>query len=207
MANNSEHWNRIFASKSDAELGWYEADFTQTLSLLSHVLIDSGKLHGFIAGNGTSALADILSEQTASLVVNDLSKSALEQVQKRLSSHIDVSYHCHNLAAPFRLERSVDLWIDRAALHFLTAADERRIYFDNVIKNVAPGGWLLFAQFSKTGAKRCAGLDVYQYDTQSLQAELGEQFELIEQKDWVFTNPFGQARPYIYCLFRRKAKA
>lgn len=37
MTDLAEHWNQIFASKADKELGWYEGDVRQTLVFLDRI--------------------------------------------------------------------------------------------------------------------------------------------------------------------------
>lgn len=37
MVTPTEHWNAIFSSKADSELGWYEKDVSQTLKFLDRI--------------------------------------------------------------------------------------------------------------------------------------------------------------------------
>lgn len=77
-------------------------------------------------------------------------------------------------------------------------------YFDNLKAAVKKGGYVLLAEFSKHGAKKCAGLDVHQYDQEEMQQRLGEEFQLITAEAFEFINPPGDSRPYIYGLFIRR---
>lgn len=64
------------------------------------------------------------------------------------------------------------------------------------------GGYAIFAEFSKKGATRCAGLDVRRYDIHDLEEKLPS-FELIASEEYTYINPKGDPRPYIYSLFKR----
>ncbi|MCJ8295831.1 MAG: hypothetical protein MJK15_15620, partial [Colwellia sp.] len=98
---------------------------------------------------------------------------------------------------------SVDVWIDRAVLHFLLTEEQINNYFDNLKSTVKCGGYVLLAEFSNTGATHCAGLAVHQYSVDEMQTRLGDKFELIDHKEYIFVNPLQQKRPYIYALFQR----
>jgi len=50
---------------------------------------------------------------------------------------------------------------------------------------------------------RYSGLNIHQYSEEEMQARLGKEFKLIICEDFIFINPFGQERPYIYALFQR----
>jgi len=62
---------------------------------------------------------------------------------------------------------------------------------------------VLLAEFSKTGAPRCAGLDVHRYSADEMSERLGREFVLVESEDYTFVNPAGAPRPYVYALFQR----
>ncbi len=65
------------------------------------------------------------------------------------------------------------------------------------------GGYAIFAEFSKKGATKCAGLDVRRCDVQDLEKNLPA-FELIAAEEYTYINPKGDPRPHIYALFKRK---
>ena len=203
------HWDDIFSAKEDAELGWSEDDCSQTLSFLEHTAISANSTL-FLAGAGTSKLVDELIKTDANLIVNDISAKALETLSQRLNT-TQCQYLQHDLGLPFNnnVNKSidenfaVDVWIDRAVLHFLLTEEQINNYFDNLKSTVKCGGYVLLAEFSNTGATHCAGLAVHQYSVDEMQTRLGDKFELIDSKEYIFVNPFKQERPYIYALFQR----
>ncbi|MCP4179513.1 MAG: methyltransferase type 12, partial [bacterium] len=96
-------------------------------------------------------------------------------------------------------------WLDRAVLHFLTTDKEVEFYVRNVNKAVKIGGYAFFAEFSKTGATKCAGLNVRRYDINDLKRNLPS-FELVKSEEFTYINPVGSERPYVYALFKRIEK-
>jgi hypothetical protein len=97
-----------------------------------------------------------------------------------------------------------EVWIDRAVLHFLLSEPEIGGYFSNLRAVLKPGGYVLLAEFSESGAPRCAGLEVHRYSVNEMARRLGEEFSLVKAEDFVFVSPAGAPRPYVYALFRRQ---
>lgn len=198
------HWNRIYVGKPETELGWYEADAGRTLAFLD--LVPSGPVpRVFLPGAGTSRLVDALASRGMRLILDDVSDEALARLRDRLGAagaeavwlHHDVSRPLPEGLPP------VDLWIDRAVLHFLL--EERAIdgYFANLRGLLRPGGHVLLAEFAETGATRCAGRDVHRYSLDEMARRLGPEFTLVKAEESVFVNPSGAPRPYLHALFRR----
>ncbi len=204
MKSSQAHWDGIFSETEDPELGWYEADATATLELL-HTVPGWDRSTVFLPGAGTSVLIEELLSSGAKLVLNDISREALDKVKERLKDdQAEIVWLCQDIARP--VERSlpaVDIWIDRAVLHFLTDRDDIRGYCENVRTLLKPGGYAIFAEFSETGAPKCAGLTLQRYSVESLSETLGTSFELLSHFDHTYINPEGDPRPYIYALYRR----
>ena len=204
MSSNKEHWNTIFANKSEQQLGWYEDDVSQTLKFIKLANLAEQPIM-FIAGAGTSLLVDELVKSSCHIIANDISHAALEQLAQRVGSD-KVDYFQHNIAQQFDAEFSVDIWLDRAVLHFLLEEEEITTYFNNLKASVKPNGYVLLAEFSKTGAKKCAGLVLHQYSITEMQARLGHDFTLIASEEHTFVSPQDQDKPYIYGLFKRSSE-
>jgi len=202
MTNLTEHWDQIFQNKSGSELGWFEAGFEQTLKFIRQIDLKNDDTV-FVPGAGTSQLVDELHSSGFNLILNDLSAEAIRQTKKRLPDLSKVQSFAADISKPMTTEYPVDLWLDRAVLHFLLEDKQIQGYFDNVKKCVKPGGHVLLAEFAKGGAEKCAGLDLKQYDITEMQNRLGPEFHLVAQEKYTFINPFNQERPYIYGLFKR----
>ena len=61
----------------------------------------------------------------------------------------------------------------------------------------------MFAEFSKTGAPKCAGLTLHRYSIEELSGNLDPSFKLVSDFEYTYINPFGDPRPYIYALYKR----
>ena len=82
MSTSNKHWNAIFSSKSDPELGWHESDTSQTFKFLD--LISRSEITTvFLPGAGTSMLVDELLSRGHQLILNDISDEALAKLKKR----------------------------------------------------------------------------------------------------------------------------
>ena len=201
MASHSEHWDAVFSTGDDQQLGWYEHDVSQTLKFFKHLKLNANS-QLFLAGAGTSNLVDELLKTGSHLILNDISSLALAQLKSRIG---DGNYQMlqHDMGIPLKQVQSVDLWVDRAVLHFLLNESAIIQYFDNLKASVKSGGYVLLAEFSKAGVEECAGLPVHRYSVAEMQIRLGTAFTLIESEDYVFISPQGQERLYVYALFQR----
>lgn len=199
-----EHWNHIFKTTPHQQLGWFENDFNQTLKFINEIDNLASKTV-FIAGAGTTMLVDQLIGLCFKLILNDISGESLSILQNRLgAAHQNIDWVNSDIATPLPVEsNSIDLWIDRAVLHFLT--EERQIYgyFENLKNKLKPSGYAIIAEFSKDGAPKCAGLDLHRYSIEELVERCGHSFKLLRHENYNFINPNGDSRPYIYTLFKK----
>lgn len=196
--DNAAHWDRIFDTTEKRDLGWFEASPSTLLAMLDGV----ESRRAFLAGAGTSGLAAALLPERE-LVINDLSAKAIDLLRAELGDPADVQWICQDIALPLPAElEPVDLWVDRAVLHFLTGEDEIQGYLANLRRLVKPAGHVLLAEFAQDGAVKCAGLPVHRYSLQEMLSRM-EGFELLAHREEVFLNPKGDPRPYLYALFRR----
>ena len=203
MSSTRQHWNRIFATIDDTELGWYEADGSQTRKFLD--LIPLGRPATlFLPGAGTSALVDELLARGHRLILNDISDQALARLAERIGENSRAIWLHHDITQPLPPGLPpVDIWIDRAVLHFLTEETAIDAYFANLRSAVRPGGHVLMAEFSSTGALQCAGLTLHRYSLAEMTERMGSGFDLVAHEEYTFINPSGEPRPYLYTLCRR----
>lgn len=205
MTTPNQHWNAVFSTKTDQELGWYESDASQTIKFLD--LIPENKTATiFLPGAGTSVIVDELLSRGSRLVLNDISEEALNKLKER-TGDIDgqILWLQHDISKPLpdTLPKA-DIWIDRAVLHFLLEEADIQSYFNNLRSTLSPEGHVLLAEFAKNGASKCAGLDLHRYSAEEMTKRLGPAFTLIKQEEYTFINPFGDPRPYVYALYKNK---
>lgn len=205
MKSSSKHWDSIFVNTEDSQLGWYEKTASQTLELLNQIP-EWEKSTIFLPGAGTSILIEELLSKGAKLILNDISIEALNRVKDRLNGAAKgIDWLCQDIAQPIQgTMPDVDIWIDRAVLHFLTDEADIEGYFENVKSTLKADGHAIFAEFSKTGAPKCAGLVLHRYSLEELSGKLGSSFKLVSHFDYAYINPYGDPRPYIYALYKRE---
>jgi ubiquinone/menaquinone biosynthesis C-methylase UbiE len=204
MSTPNQHWNTIFANKTDPELGWYEADVSQTLKFLDPIP-DIGKSTIFLTGAGTSVLVDALLLRCSRIVLNDISDEALKNLEKRIGTNKGkVTWLHHDISKPMPTNIPIaDVWIDRAVLHFLLEEADIQTYFDNLRSCLSTEGYVLLAEFASNGAPKCAGLELHRYSQEELTKRIGTGFTLINAENYTFINPNGDPRPYIYAFYKR----
>lgn len=138
--------------------------------------------------------------------MNDISDEALGQLKKRIGHEQDQLFWLHHdISRPLpKGLPPADIWVDRAVLRFLLDEEQIEGYFRNLLFTLRQGGFVLLAEFSTVGAPKCAGLDLHRYSIEEMTNRLGEEFDLIKHEDYEFINPFGEPRPYVYALYKRK---
>jgi len=199
-----DHWNNIFTKTPQDRLGWYENNSEQTLKFI-HRINNLERKDIFIAGAGTSILIDSLITKCNKLIINDISDEALSIVKNRIGdSTQNIEWINSDISLPLEIEdESIDLWIDRAVLHFLTNEIDMQGYFQNLADKIKLNGHVIIAVFSADGSPKCAGLNLHRYSIEELDEKTGNLFELIKSENYMHINPDGDERPYIYSLFKR----
>ena len=202
-----KHWDSIFASTEDGKLGWHETDTTQTMKFVEPLLRGQTPVI-FLPGAGTSLLVDRLLQHEGRLILNDISGTALKKLEQRIGRSDRLTWLQQDIAKPLPDDLPpVDLWIDRAVLHFLLREEAIDAYFRNLKSVLRPGGHVLLAEFSTRGARKCAGLELHRYSLEEYDRRLGADFERIASEEHNYINPFGEPRPYVYGLYRRQPAA
>lgn len=202
--NRKVHWEQVYMDKSPLEVGWYQAE-----PALSLRLIDSFELPKAAAiidvGGGASLLVDRLHERGfRRLAVLDVSAQALAHAKARLGAKADNIEWLEADVTAFRAPHAYALWHDRAVFHFLTQAADRRRYVEVLKRTLEPGGGLIMATFALDGPLKCSGLEVVRYDAETLSAELGDEFELLEQAAELHITPAHQTQRFSYFRFIRR---
>lgn len=205
--NFEEHWNKAYQKTPTTNLGWYEENPTPSLELIAACNLPKDALI-FNAGAGATTLITKLTEVGyTNIIVNDIAAAALTTLNNNLiiDSKSSVQFIVDDLTNPTALLKlkDIDVWHDRAVLHFFTEKHQQETYFKVLKKVVKLNGYVILAQFNLKGAKKCCGLDVFNYDEKMLQESLGEDFELQKSFNYIYTQPSGNTRAYIYTLFKR----
>jgi 2-polyprenyl-3-methyl-5-hydroxy-6-metoxy-1,4-benzoquinol methylase len=194
------HWETVYGTKSPETVSWYRPHLETSLSLIERA---AGGLAASIidVGGGESTLVDdLLARKYENVTVLDISQTAIDVTKKRLGL---AARRVHFLIADIteeKLERGAyDVWHDRAVFHFLTSPEHRAAYVRNLAHAVRPGGHVIVSTFGTEGPTKCSGLDVNRYDAESLHAQFGVRFRLVESSKELHRTPFNTIQQFLYC--------
>ncbi len=203
-----DHWNAAYGADRIDGLGWYEEYPEHSIQMLERCAPDSDDLILDI-GSGTSTLIpQLLDRGHVNVVAADISDRALSKARDLLGTEKAsiVNWVVDDVLQPTALSRlanQVNVWHDRAVFHFLTDESDRQRYLSTLLRLLTPGGYIVIATFSLNGVDRCSGLPVRKYSAESIAEFLGAGFSLLHSFECTYSTPSGEARPYVYTLFRR----
>ncbi len=204
MTKREQHWQTVYETKNPNAVSWYQADPALSLALIDdlHLAPDAAIVD---VGAGASVLADrLLDRGFTDLTLVDVADAALAHTRDRLGARAaDVKFVTSDVTQ-LDLGRTLDLWHDRAVLHFLTDAEERARYKAVLDAHLKPGGHAIIATFAVGGPDKCSGLPVRQYDAARLMDLLGEGFELVDEHREEHTTPWGSTQAFACFLVRKR---
>ncbi|MEO6526346.1 MAG: class I SAM-dependent methyltransferase [Gemmatimonadaceae bacterium] len=198
-----EHWDRVYRQKPASDVSWYQPEATVSLDLIRRATPD---LQAPIidVGGGASTLVDgLLEAGYRNVTVLDIAGAALAVARQRLGDDASrVTWLDSDvLTAPLALA-GFAVWHDRAVFHFLTDPNDRARYVAKVREAVRPGGHVIVASFAPEGPDRCSGLDVVRYSPDTMHAQFGAGFQLLDSVREEHHTPAGVTQAFVYCLCR-----
>ncbi|MFK5982030.1 MAG: methyltransferase domain-containing protein [Flavobacteriaceae bacterium] len=198
------HWDKAYSNNSEEKLGWFETDLSPMLQLIDKTELSKEAQIINIGAGSTTLIDELLKQGYNNLTASDISEVALKNLENRVGNE-NINFIVDDLLNSEKLSNidPVDLWIDRAVLHFFTEEQDQDTYFNLLKSKIKLNGFVVLAEFNLQGAKKCSGLDVFQYDAKMLQNKLGDGYKLIESFDYTYTMPSGDEREYVYTLFNK----
>ena len=198
-----DHWNRVYTTKSDEEVSWFEPLPTISVQMLKAAGVTPESCVVDVGG-GDSRLVDYLVAQGLDCVaVLDVSGAALDRAKARIGRRAEqLMWIESDVAASWTL-KPMDVWHDRAVFHFLTDANARERYRAHLLEVLKPGGFAIIATFALDGPEKCSGLPVARYSPDALAAALGPALRLIESQAHTHTTPWGTTQSFQYSRFVR----
>ena len=198
-----EHWERVYTAKGGRDLSWFESVPAVSLCMMEAAGL-TPKTCVIDVGGGDSRLVDYLAARGLDcLAVLDVSEAALARAKGRLGARATVpTWIASDVTREWSL-KPMDIWHDRAVFHFLTDASDRADYIRHLRGTLKPTGTAIIATFALDGPERCSGLPVARYSPQTLAAELGDGFRLVESKAHSHNTPGGGSQSFQYSRFAR----
>jgi len=200
---NKNHWEKVFATKAENEVSWFQPYPKTSISFLEmfDLPLDANIID---IGGGDSNFVDTLVEKGfKNIFVLDISENAINRVKKRLGTKAqDVNWIVSDITE-FVPNVQFDFWHDRAAFHFLTSENKINNYVSIAEKAIRPNGYLILGTFSETGPEKCSGLEIKQYSELSMSRRFEPKFERIKCITENHKTPFNTIQSFLFCSFRR----
>lgn len=203
------HWDGVYSKTPVSQLGWYEPQPTPSLELIRDCVLSKQDPILDVGSGASTLIPALLEDGYENITALDISPIALQKARAALEPEkaARVRWLVEDItqpSGPVELSNIV-LWHDRAVFHFLTTEQQRQDYLETLTRVLRPGGYVILAAFAVGGASKCSGLDVQNYDADSLVQFLGSEFNLMQSRSHTYQMPSGDVRPYVYALFQRKS--
>jgi SAM-dependent methyltransferase len=198
-----DHWEHIYQSTSASDVSWYQATPAISLDLIRRVAPDLDTPIIDVGGGASTLVDRLLDDGYRNVTVLDLSDAALAIARKRLgarAAHV-AWIACDVLTGPLPA-KGYGVWHDRAVFHFLTDLRDRARYVTQAHDAVRANGHVIVASFAPDGPTRCSGLDVVRYSPETMHAQFGPAFRLLESVGEEHHTPSGATQAFVYCLCR-----
>lgn len=150
------HWDEVYAGSEIEETGWYEAEPTVSLSLIDHCELAPEEAILDVGAGASSLVGELQDRGFRDLTVLDISANALDRLRTALGEEraARIRFVRADVTDPAALEivPPLQLWHDRAMLHFLTEERDCERYAEAVRAAVAPEGYVILATYALHGA-------------------------------------------------------
>jgi cyclopropane fatty-acyl-phospholipid synthase-like methyltransferase len=201
--NNKEHWEKVFATKKENEVSWFQPIPETSIEIFeSHNLPKDAPI--IDVGSGDSHFIDYLvNKGYRNIYALDISTNALERLKKRLAGNASRVTFISSDILELDTEQTFSYWHDRAVFHFLSTEKQVQSYVSLVKKKVRAGGKMTVATFSESGPQKCSGLEIRQYSDQALNKVFENDFEKIKCINTDHSTPFGTVQNFTFCTFKK----
>lgn len=198
----AEHWEKVWSTDDGSRRSWHQADAGISLRLIRRVASPPAAV--IDVGAGTSHLVDgLLEDGFDRPTVVDVAQSALDHSRRRLGDRQDKVDWVVADVTRLDLHRSFEVWHDRAVLHFLTDASDRRRYVAVVLAHLDHGGHAIIGTFSPNGPTSCSGLDIHRYDVEEIEALFGADLLVVHHETEQHTTPNGVDQEFTWAILKR----
>lgn len=197
------HWEKVYASNDPTRVSWYQPEASASLHLIEAIATDKSSSIIDVGGGASTLVDGLLDAGYGDLTVLDIAPTALSIAQHRLGENASrIKWINSDVLSADLPGAAYKVWHDRAVFHFLTDADDRMRYVSQARHAIQPGGYAIVASFAPEGPERCSGLEVVRYSPESMHAQFGNDFTLIDSFEEEHHTPAGHAQAFVYCLCR-----
>ena len=201
--NRKEHWEKVYSTKELREVSWYQPNPKASLDFIAGFNLPKDASIIDIGG-GDSFLTDRLLESGfTNITVLDISEAAINRARQRLGNRAGMIKWIVSDVTEFTPMDSYDFWHDRATFHFLTTTEEIEKYISIAAKAVKENGKMLIGTFSENGPEQCSGLQVKQYNEETLVSLIRNWFTKIRCIHTDHITPFNSVQNFLFCSFKK----
>jgi len=197
-----QHWETVYETKQPNQVSWTQEVPQTSLELIDslHLPLDASIID---IGGGDSKLVDhLLSLGYSNISVLDISSKSIERAKSRLGEKAKLVNWIVSDINEFQPSMKYKLWHDRATFHFLTQENEVENYIE-LVSECAEN--IIIATFSVDGPHKCSGLEVQQYDENSMKSKFEKVgFNNIECKRFDHITPSNAVQNFIFCAFKNQ---
>lgn len=203
MSERKQHWEKVFTTKQENEVSWYQSKPETSINFfIENKISKEAKI--IDVGGGDSYLIDNLIEMGyENLYLLDISANAIERIKKRLGAKAKNVIFIVSDVLDFQPEITFEVWHDRASFHFLTTKNEISIYQKLVSDSIAPNGFLFLGTFSESGPLKCSGLEITQYSEDKFETIFSSDFGKMNCFQENHQTPFETIQNFIFCTFKK----
>lgn len=197
------HWGNVWNGRDPEETSWYQSRPTTSLELIEAVAPDVSASVLDVGGGASTLVDHLLDAGYEDVTVLDIAPESLERAQDRLGEDAErVTWRVGDVAR-VELDRTWDVWHDRAVFHFLSDPGEKAAYRRQLEAAVPVGGHAVVATFAPGGPRMCSGLPVVRYDAEAIADTLGDAVELVDARRTTHTTPWDAEQRFQYAVLER----
>jgi len=199
------HWDGVYTTQQPQRLSWFQPHLDVSLELIERAGLSRSTRIIDIGAGASTLLDDLLARDVQNPIALDISAAALEVTRDRLRERADrVRWIVSDVTQLDLPPSSIDIWHDRATLHFLIEERDAHKYVEVASRVVAPGGYAVIGGFASDGPEQCSHLPVMRRDPEQIAELFANAFVLLETRRESHTTPGGSLQRFAYALLRRR---
>ena len=202
--NKKQHWENVFATKSETEVSWYQEKPETSLQFFERNNIPKNANILEIGGGDSYLIDNLLEQGYESITLLDISENAIERIKKRLGEKAEKVRFVVSDILDFSSIEKFDVIHDRASFHFLTKEEDIQKYATLLSDILERNGLYFVGTFSESGPLKCSGLEIIQYSKEKFLKIFGNDFSLLNSFEEVHKTPFETTQNFIFCEFQKK---
>lgn len=148
--SSATHWDLLYRGTQPDQVSWFRAHLDTSIELLLNAGLAAGSRVIDIGGGASTLVDDLVERGVRDVAVLDISAAALQVARDRLGARAgNVRWIVSDIAAVQLDPESIDIWHDRATLHFLTDPRDVHAYVRLASHAIAVGGSAVIGGFAR----------------------------------------------------------